>query len=144
MLDISSIISLLTKTDPIKACSASRLEGNFFSSKLLMLSLIFNSGHNHHHNHKHRIFRHICHNHCNHHHNHYNYHHRYHPHHMFSQLVWLSYYTHNHNNENKVEKTDEQILQDLQRLYKLYEQGAITQQEYEDMKAIMLEELENN
>ena len=63
---------------------------------------------------------------------------------MFSQLVWLSYYTHNHNNENKVEKTDEQILQDLQRLYKLYEQGAITQREYEDMKAIMLEELENN
>ena len=27
IVDISSIISLLTKIDPIKACSASRLEG---------------------------------------------------------------------------------------------------------------------
>ena len=116
-----------------------------FANPDIMLNLIFNSGHGHYHNHnKHRVFKHICHNHCNHHHNHYSYHHRYHPNHMFNQLIWLSYYDSQKPKIKKVKKSDSQILEDLQRLYRLYEQGAITEQEYEDMKAIMLEELENN
>tara|TARA_B100000287_G_scaffold153023_1_gene144618 strand:+ start:789 stop:977 length:189 start_codon:yes stop_codon:yes gene_type:complete len=62
---------------------------------------------------------------------------------MFNQLVWLSYYS-NVNKVKKVKKTDSQILNDLQKLYELYEQGAITEQEYNEMKSVMLEELENN
>ena len=113
-----------------------------FANTDFMFNLILGGGH---HNHgTHRVFKHICHNHCNHHHNHYNYHHRYHPNHMFNQLIWLSYYDSQNNKVKKVTKTDEQILEDIKKLYELYEQGAITQQEYEDMKAIMLEELENN
>ena len=112
-----------------------------FANTDILFNLILGGGH---HNHSHRIFKHICHNHCNHHHNHYNYHHRYHPNHMFNQLIWLSYYDSQNNKVKKVTKTDEQILEDIQKLYELYEQGAITEQEYEDMKAVMLEELENN
>ena len=41
IFEISSIISLLTKTDPIKDCSASIFEGNLFSSELLILSFTF-------------------------------------------------------------------------------------------------------
>ena len=52
----------------------------------------------------------------------------------------MSYFTHSHN-EKKVEKTDRQILNDLERLFNLYEQGAITQKEYLEMKEKMLEEL---
>ena len=63
---------------------------------------------------------------------------------MFNQLIWLSYYDSQKPKIKKVKKSDSQILEDLQRLYRLYEQCAITEQEYEDMKAIMLEELENN
>ena len=55
----------------------------------------------------------------------------------------MSYFTHNHN-EKKVEKTDRQILNDLERLFELYEQGAITEQEYKEMKEQMLKELGNN
>ena len=63
---------------------------------------------------------------------------------MFNQLIWLSYYSNQSKKVKKVKKTDTQILNDLQRLYDLYEQGAITEQEYNEMKAVMLEELENN
>jgi len=116
-----------------------------FANTDILFNLILSGGQNHNHSHgTHRVFKHICHSYCNHHHNHYNYHHKYHPNHMFNQLIWLSYYDSQNNKVKKVTKTDGQILEDLQRLYKLYEQGAITQQEYEDMKAIMFEELENN
>ena len=41
ILDISSMISLLTKTDPIKDCSASIFEGNLFSSAEARLNFTF-------------------------------------------------------------------------------------------------------
>ncbi len=101
-----------------------------FANTDLMFNLVFNGGHGHNHSHHHG-------------HNHYHYFHRYHPNHMFNQLIWLSYYS-NHKSTKKVKYTDRQILNDLQKLYDLYEQGAITEQEYNEMKAVMLEELENN
>ena len=81
--------------------------------------------------------------------NKYSYYNRYYPHHhhhhhnLIYKWMLMSYFTHNHN-EKKVEKTDKQILDDLQKLYTLYEQGAITLKEYNEMKNMMLKELENN
>lgn len=103
-----------------------------FANTDLMFNLILGGGHSH--------GKHYYHNHG---YNHYHYFHRYHPNHMFNQLVWLSYYS-NVNKVKKVKKTDSQILNDLQKLYELKEQGAITLKEYNEMKNMMLEELENN
>ena len=116
-----------------------------FAQSNLRLDFIFGhnrQGHNRHHGYKHR------HHHGCGHGNHYNYGHRYWSNHsfhrLFNQMIWLSYYN-NHNQSNTDEKkTDAQILEDIEKLYVLYEQGAISEAEYNELKKIMLEELENN
>ena len=114
-----------------------------FAQSNLRLDFIF--GHNRQGHNRHHVYQHRHHHGCGHG-NHYNYKHKYWPNHrshqLFNQMIWLSYYNNLHQKNNDEKKTDAQILEDIEKLYMLYEQGAISEAEYNELKKIMLEELE--
>ena len=114
-----------------------------FAQSNLRLDFIF--GHNRQGYSRHHVYQHRHHHGCGHG-NHYNYKHKYWPNHrshqLFNQMIWLSYYNNLHQKNTDEKKTDAQILEDIEKLYVLYEQGAISEAEYNELKKNMLEELE--